>query len=77
MSTVELIEQKLEDFGLENVYKDTFVFIDPEAKDVQVGNSDFNTFTKWQSTPASFFIDFDGEEATINRQGIEEFVKYF
>ncbi len=76
-NTVEIIENKLEDFGLENINAATTVLVNKEDKsDVEVLDSDFNTFTKAHATLATYFVEYDDvlETYSINTEAIERFV---
>lgn len=75
MTTAQIIEDKLEDFGLNNITDDTTVCVNKEdLTDVSVFDSEFNTFTKAYATCARYLVDFDGDDVTINRAAIREFV---
>ena len=75
MTTIELIEEKLEDFGLLNINENTTVFVNKEdASDVEVADSEFNTFTRAYTMCASYLVDFDGDDTRINEQAVRDFV---
>lgn len=74
-TTIELIEEKMAEFGLLNINENTTVFVNKEdVSDVEVADSEFNTFAKAHAACASYFVDFNGDDATINIQAIEGFV---
>ncbi len=76
MTTAQIIEEKLEEFGLENINDSTTVCVNKDdSTDVSVFDSEFNTFTESYATMASYLVDFDDGEVTINEQAIREFVE--
>ena len=76
MTTAKLIADKLEDFGLENITEDTTVFVSKDdASDVEVADSEFNTFTKAYATCASYLIENDGDSVSLDHNAIRNFVE--
>lgn len=77
-SKTELINKiisEIEEFGLANVGDNTTVFVNKsDLSDVEVADSEFNTFTEAHSTCVRFFIDFDGD-TRIKRKQIREWAE--
>lgn len=74
---VGTIENKLEEFGLENINNNTTVCVNKEnSEDVSVFDSEFNTFTKAHAAPARWFVEYDDvlETYSVNTDAIERFV---
>lgn len=74
---VEQIVEKLEDFGLNNITEETTVTIDHDDNEVNVFNSEFNTFTKAKAIVAQHLVDFqcgDPDETKINHEAVIDFV---
>ena len=72
---VNKIINRLNDFGIDNIEEgSTTVFVSkPYYYDVEVANSDFNTFTKAHATMAQFFL----EDGIISRRSIREWIESF
>jgi hypothetical protein len=77
MRTEEIIENKLEEFGVENINASTVVCVNKEdSEDVSVFNSEFNTFTKAHAILAEYLLSYHShlEKMVIDSDAIARFV---
>lgn len=76
MKTARIIAEKLEAFGLSDITEDTTVCVNKaDHSDVEVFDSEFNTFTEAHATLANFLISRDGDDVELDRQAIRQFVQ--
>jgi hypothetical protein len=76
---VNKIIDALNDFDLDSIDTEaTTVFVNKrDYSDVEVADSDFESFTESHATMASFFLDYEDGDPRINRRAIREWIESF
>lgn len=76
---INKIVDALYEFGLDEIKDEsTTVFVNKsDYSDVEIADSEFDTFTKAYATMARFFVDFNGDNNKIDRRQIREWVESF
>lgn len=76
MDLINSIVDAMEEFGIENIVSDTTtIFVNKvDFSDVEIADTEFNTFTEAHATMASFFLDYNGGDVRIDRRQVRQWL---